>query len=65
MGAWPCGTIVMLGKLYGSESMSQVYWQIFIASYTQHLGGLLNYYTCMMHDQCNQQIIYAMMMNVT
>ncbi len=28
MGAWPCGTIVMLGELYGSESMSQVYGQI-------------------------------------
>ncbi len=60
MGAWPCGTIVMLGKLYGSESMSQVYGQIFIASYTQYmyidsLGGLLNYYTCMMHDRCNQK----------
>ena len=28
MGAWPCGKIVMLGELYGSESMSQVYGQI-------------------------------------
>ena len=28
MGAWPCGKIVMIGELYGSESMSQVYAQI-------------------------------------
>jgi len=23
--AWPCGTIVMMGELFGSESKSQVY----------------------------------------
>ena len=28
MGAWPCGKILMLGELFGSESMSQVYGQI-------------------------------------
>lgn len=28
MGAWPCGTVVMLGELFGSESLSQVYGQI-------------------------------------
>ena len=28
MGAWPCGKIVMLGELFGSESMSQVYGQV-------------------------------------
>lgn len=52
MGAWPCGTIVMLGELYGSESMSQVYGQIhsLLQENSQHLdslGGLLNYYACM------------------
>ena len=25
LGAWPCGTIVFLGELFGSESKSQVY----------------------------------------
>ena len=28
MGAWPCGKIVMLGELFGSESISQVYGQV-------------------------------------
>ena len=25
LGAWPCGTIVLLGELFGAESISQVY----------------------------------------
>ena len=25
VGAWPCGTIVMLGELFGAESKAQVY----------------------------------------
>ena len=25
LGAWPCGIIVLLGELFGSESLSQVY----------------------------------------
>ena len=25
LGAWPCGIIVLLGKLFGAESISQVY----------------------------------------
>ena len=25
LGAWPCGTIVLLGELLGAESISQVY----------------------------------------
>jgi len=25
LGAWPCGTIVLLGELFGAESNSQVY----------------------------------------
>lgn len=25
VGAWPCGMIVMIGELFGSESKSQVY----------------------------------------
>ena len=28
LGAWPCGQIMMIGELYGSESMSQVYGHI-------------------------------------
>ena len=24
MGAWPCGTVVMIGELFGAESKSQV-----------------------------------------
>lgn len=42
MGAWPCGKIVMLGELYGSESLSQVYGQIhtLLQEHTQQLHGL-------------------------
>ena len=25
VGAWPCGTIVMLGEVFGAESKAQVY----------------------------------------
>jgi hypothetical protein len=25
VGAWPCGIIVLVGELFGAESMSQVY----------------------------------------
>ena len=25
LGAWPCGIIVLLGELFGTESISQVY----------------------------------------
>ena len=25
VGAWPCGTVVMIGELFGAESKSQVY----------------------------------------
>ena len=25
MGAWPCGIIILLGELFGAESISQVY----------------------------------------
>ena len=28
MGAWPCGTIVLVNELFGSESLSQVYGNI-------------------------------------
>ena len=28
LGAWPCGTIAMLGALYGAESKTQVYGQL-------------------------------------
>ena len=28
MGAWPCGTIAMLGELFGAESKTQVYGQL-------------------------------------
>ena len=42
MGAWPCGQIVMVGELYGSESLSQVYGQIhtLLQEHTQELCGL-------------------------
>ena len=42
MGTWPCGKIVMLGELYGSESLSQVYGQIhtLLQENTQELDGL-------------------------
>ena len=25
LGAWPCGTIILLGELFGTESKAQVY----------------------------------------
>ena len=28
LGAWPCGTIVMIGELFGAESKSQVFGQL-------------------------------------
>lgn len=28
VGTWPCGTIVMVGELFGAESKSQVYGNI-------------------------------------
>ncbi len=28
VGAWPCGTVTMVGELYGAESKSQVYGSI-------------------------------------
>ncbi len=28
VGAWPCGTVVMVGELFGAESKSQVYGNI-------------------------------------
>ena len=42
MGAWPCGKIVMLGELYGSESLSQVYGQVhtLLQENTRELNGL-------------------------
>ncbi len=28
-GVWPCGTVTMVGELFGSESLSQVYGFLF------------------------------------
>ena len=28
VGAWPCGTVVMIGELFGAESKPQVYGNI-------------------------------------
>ena len=49
MGAWPCGTVVMVGELYGAESKSQVYGTIHTflqenQQATNELGKILN--TC-------------------
>ena len=43
LGAWPCGTINMVGELHGAESKTQVYGQLhnFLSrnkEATQHLG---------------------------
>ena len=55
MGAWPCGKIAMLGKLYGSESISQVYGQIqtLLQENAEYLGSLSKQfiYTCMYNVQ--------------
>ena len=46
MGAWPCGKIVMLGELFGSESMSQVYGQVhtLLQETPQQFRNLRKYY---------------------
>ena len=51
MGAWPCGTIVMVGELYGAESKSQVYGTIHIflqdnQEATKELGKMILYFMC-------------------
>ena len=73
MGAWPCKKIVMLGELYGSESISQVYGQIHILlqENAEHLKTLSNItIICLLH-LCHcfqlhiQQNACAMMMGAT
>ena len=42
MGAWPCGTIVLLIELFGTESKSQVYGSIhtLLAENEKNTGGI-------------------------
>ena len=48
VGAWPCGTIVMVGELFRAESKSQVYGNIHTflqenGQATDNLGMLCTY----------------------
>ena len=52
MGAWPCGTIVLLNELFGTESKSQVYGSIhtLLAENEKNTGGIgksINKGTCL------------------
>lgn len=48
VGAWPCGTVVLMGELFGAESKSQVYGSIhtFLQENEQNTGELGKMHTC-------------------